>query len=430
MDTPTPIANSPAAKKVLIYRLGSLGDTVVALPSLHLVARAFPHAERAMLTNLPINATAPAAAAVLGDSNLIHRYFHYPVNTRSLFTLGRLALTLRRYAPDVLIYLAAPRGEAALQRDIRFFRYCGIKTVYGLPTGELAQNQLDPATGLYESEAHRLARSLQPLGDAHLDQPASWDLQLTREELAFGEEIAASFAGHPYIVCAPGCKAQANDWEDANWSVLFTQLSARFPSLGLLLTGAASDFERNQQLARFWKGSGITSLNVSSAITGKISPRLISQIAEAQVAPSKQNGSEPSAGIPGSQPAPKISKTGNVLNISGATTPRQLAAILVRAAMYIGPDSGPMHIAAAVGTPCVSIFSARNEPGIWFPHTFTNGQPQQALYHRTACSPCGLDTCIEQKKKCILSIQPTEPLAMATRILEPAFRAQNIAQLS
>ena len=28
-------------KRVLIYRLGSLGDTVVALPSLHLVARAF-----------------------------------------------------------------------------------------------------------------------------------------------------------------------------------------------------------------------------------------------------------------------------------------------------------------------------------------------------------------------------------------------------
>jgi ADP-heptose:LPS heptosyltransferase len=89
-----------------------------------------------------------------------------------------------------------------------------------------------------------------------------------------------------------------------------------------------------------------------------------------------------------------------------------------------------MHIAAAVATPCVSIFSARNAPGIWFPHSFSNGPTQQALYHRTDCSPCGLETCIEQGKKCILSIQPSEPLAVALRILEPAFRAQNIAQLT
>jgi len=366
----------PPLSRLLIYRLGSLGDTIIALPALHLIARTFPQAERALLTNVPINATAPAAATILAGSSLIQRYFHYPACTRSLWTLGRLALTLRAYRPDALIYLAAPRGQAPLQRDIRFFHACGIRTIYGLPTGDLAINQLDPQTGLYESEAHRLARCLQPLGDAQLDQPASWDLQLTPEELAFGEDVAASFAGHPYLVCAPGCKAQANDWEDHNWSALLAQLSTRFPALGLLLTGAPSDYDRNQRLAGSWKN------------------------------------------------------TAAVRNISGTTNPRQAAAVLVHAALYLGPDSGPMHIAAAVGTPCVSIFSARNAPGIWFPHSFTGSQPQQIIYHRTDCSPCGLETCIEQKKKCILSISPAEPLAHAIRILEPAFRAQNIAQLT
>jgi ADP-heptose:LPS heptosyltransferase len=398
-----PGATLANVKRVLIYRLGSLGDTVVALPALHLVARSFPQAERTLLTNVPINATAPAAAAVLGDSNLIHRYIHYPSSTRNLITLGRIAFTLRRYRPQVLIYLAAPRGEAALQRDVRFFSSCGISTIYGLPTGDRAVNLLDPATGFYESEAHRLARTLLPLGDAEVDQPSSWDLQLSREELAFGEEIAASFAGNPYIVCAPGCKAQANDWEDENWSSLFAQLSARFPNLGLLLTGAPSDYERNQRLARSWKGASNAPLRLSS--------QFVSQIASKIAAQSPQAG-------------------GNVLNISGAASPRHAAAILVHAAMYIGPDSGPMHIAAAVGTPCVSIFSARNLPGIWFPYSRRNGQQHHTLYHRVDCSPCGLETCIEQKKKCILSIQPSEPLAVATRILEPVFRTQNIAQLS
>ncbi len=48
------------AKRVLIYRLGSLGDMLIALPALHLVARAFPGAERRMLTNIPVNVKAPA----------------------------------------------------------------------------------------------------------------------------------------------------------------------------------------------------------------------------------------------------------------------------------------------------------------------------------------------------------------------------------
>ena len=57
-------------KKVLIYRLGSLGDTTVALPCFHLIERAFPASERVLLTNFPVHAKAPASAAVLGDSGL------------------------------------------------------------------------------------------------------------------------------------------------------------------------------------------------------------------------------------------------------------------------------------------------------------------------------------------------------------------------
>ncbi len=42
-----------AIQRVLLYRVGSLGDTMVALPAFHLVARAFPGAERRLLTNYP-----------------------------------------------------------------------------------------------------------------------------------------------------------------------------------------------------------------------------------------------------------------------------------------------------------------------------------------------------------------------------------------
>lgn len=42
--------------------------------------------------------------------------------------------------------------------------------------------------------------------------------------------------------------------------------------------------------------------------------------------------------------------------LAPATTLRELAALLRRACLYVGSDTGPTHLAAAVGTPCVALF--------------------------------------------------------------------------
>ena len=122
--------------RVLIYRLGSLGDTVVALPAIHLVVRAFPNARRLMLTNFPVHAKAPAASAILGESGLVHGYINYPVGTRNVLELTRLWWSIRRFHPEILVYLAKPRGVKTVLRDERFFRVCGVKRVIGLPLGD------------------------------------------------------------------------------------------------------------------------------------------------------------------------------------------------------------------------------------------------------------------------------------------------------
>src|SRR4051794_4329192 len=94
MTNRTMIEGPAAAKRVLIYRMGSLGDTLVALPALHLVARAFPRAERRLLTNIPVNVKAPPAAAILEHTGLVDGYFRYIVGTRSVGELARLWWTL------------------------------------------------------------------------------------------------------------------------------------------------------------------------------------------------------------------------------------------------------------------------------------------------------------------------------------------------
>jgi len=48
---------------------------------------------------------------------------------------------------------------------------------------------------------------------------------------------------------------------------------------------------------------------------------------------------------------------GKVLNLAGETNLKQLAAVLASAHVVLTNDSGPMHLAAAVGTPVVGIFT-------------------------------------------------------------------------
>lgn len=56
---------------------------------------------------------------------------------------------------------------------------------------------------------------------------------------------------------------------------------------------------------------------------------------------------------------------GDLIDLTGQTTVGQLAAVLSLSRMLISNDSGPVHVAAALDTPVVSIFT-RNEPGINF----------------------------------------------------------------
>ncbi len=77
-----------------------------------------------------------------------------------------------------------------------------------------------------------------------------------------------------------------------------------------------------------------------------------------------------------------------VVDLSGALTLREMAALAARARLFFGVDSAPMHIAAAAGTPVVVLFgpSGDVEWGPWrVPHRIvTSAHP---------CRPCGNDGC-------------------------------------
>jgi ADP-heptose:LPS heptosyltransferase len=352
----------PQVKKVLIYRLGSLGDTTVALPCFHLIERAFPNSQRILLTNFPIHAKAPASAAVLGESNLVHGYMRYTVGTRNLGELWKLGQEIRRFRPDVLVYLMPVRARRAVQRDQWFFRLLGgVSRIVGLPDASMLTRNQDSVTGLYEAEAHRLARTIAALGDAQTGDLKNWDLRLTEAEMQTASYALGPLAGKPLIVCGPGTKMQAKDWGQDNWRALLARLSAQYPSYGLALIGAKEDAEVSDYAARDWAG---------------------------------QNGNRP-------------------VNLCGKLSPRETAAVFEHASVFLGPDSGPMHLAASAGTPCVICFSARGLPGVWYPA----GQNHRIVYHQVNCFGCNLETCIAEGRKCLTSISVDEMASAVESVL-------------
>jgi ADP-heptose:LPS heptosyltransferase len=62
---------------------------------------------------------------------------------------------------------------------------------------------------------------------------------------------------------------------------------------------------------------------------------------------------------------------------------RELAAVLHEADLFVGHDSGPMHLAAAVGTRCVALFGG-SEPAQWGPL----GEGHSVLRAEQPCDPC------------------------------------------
>lgn len=104
------------------------------------------------------------------------------------------------------------------------------------------------------------------------------------------------------------------------------------------------------------------------------------------------------------------------INLCGKLTLKQLAAFFQKCSMLISNDSGPVHIAAATGTPTVVIFG-RNIPGVspkrWGPW----GSGHIVLHKDPGCRPC-LDRDCPYDFRCLTSITPEEVLQAAQKQLK------------
>ena len=98
--------------------------------------------------------------------------------------------------------------------------------------------------------------------------------------------------------------------------------------------------------------------------------------------------------------------------MAGRTTIKQFAAIAKKTALFVGSDSGAMHIASAVSTPVVALFGPSN-PREWGPR----GGPVEVLYKEIDCRSCFHPTCTRGEENCMKLITVEEVMLATGRIM-------------
>ncbi len=337
-------------ERILVYRVGMVGDVLASLPALSAIRRAHPDAHLTYLSS-PGPDGAPGAAELLVDSPAVDRLWTYRAGEVA-GARARLALAkqLREAGFDRLYVLPQELTSPGTEwRNLAFFKLAGVGYARGFQVanarfvgGEAAAAHLRGAHlerdahghFTFESEAARLRRIAiesgadaaaggQPLGE-------SLDAEATAESLRAYYALDRG----PLLCLAPGSKSELKRWP----------------------------VERFARLAAEWVAGGGTAAVLGAPSEFELGERLV-ELSDAAVA-----------------------------NLCGESDLLTSAELLRGAAGLLSNDTGTMHLGAAVGCPTVAVFSGVDRPGLWDPA----GEDWTRLRAATPCSPCLAETCPEQ----------------------------------
>ncbi len=361
------ITDRHSPKKVLIFRIGQIGDMIMSLPAIWAVRRNWPHAKLTLLCDVRPGSSNTLGLDVLGPTGLFTDIEHYAVPTKKQDRLRvfvrrlRLLLRLRAQRYDALIYLAPSiRTSEQVKRDVRFFRAAGITQIYGadhfppVPT-----KRPDKPFEVGPSEADLLLARLAADGITipHHGE-GSLDLVLGADEataVARWRETLGPDGGRPWIGVGLGSKMPAKRWPLERFAAVIAALIAQHDVWPVIFGGPEDRADGKALLERLGRG----------------------------------------------------------YNAAGALNIRASSMALRQCALYLGNDTGTMHLAAAAGTPCVALFSARDWPGAWYPY----GVAQRVFRTALDCEGCYLVQCVERQNECLTRITVEQVVAGCEDVL-------------
>ena len=100
-------------------------------------------------------------------------------------------------------------------------------------------------------------------------------------------------------------------------------------------------------------------------------------------------------------------------DLSGKMTLRESIALVALARVFITNDSGPMHLAAAIGVPTVGIFGSTEDS-----LTGPVGRKAVSVREKIDCSPCFKRECPFGHYDCLKRVEAARVLAKAREMME------------
>lgn len=320
---------------ILVYRIGQLGDTLIALPAIEAIRSKYPEHRLVLLTDRhPEEAKYVSSWKVLGETGWFSDVIFYDVSQDRWAALGgylALIVKLFRQKPGRIFNLSPFRSKLQSFRDKVFFKLVAPTSKYyarltihevGHPTKPLPQLEpewrrlLSIVDGAYASEFHLHIPAVHQ--EAALHKLRAQGIQFSRRLVAIGH----------------GTKMPSKKWPLEYYVTLGHRILASFHDVDLVVLGGTEDAFEGNELCKEW---------------GK-----------------------------------------RAHNFSGKLSIYESAAVLELCVTYIGNDTGTMHLAAMTGAPCIALFSARDYPGKWYPY----GTDHTVLRRTVECEGCMLDICV------------------------------------
>jgi len=356
-------------RQILVIRLDLLGDMVLSLPAVHALKRAYPNAQVTVLA-------LPYAAALLELAPVVDSVLTYDVNR------------IRRPA-DVL----SPRSYRELLAVVRRLRQANFDlclSLHGRFACVMAWLSRCPRRYGYRAEAY-------PFMLTHTLPGGRYDAG--QHEVLYNLRLA-ELAGAPAdwtqrLGGSQAPKLTVPLTEQRRMRHLLAEWEIRADSLLVVIHPGASNGSAKRWLPEYW---------------GRVASRLHDELGAAVViSGTPAEAAIVQAVVCGCNFKPVI--------LAGQTTIPQLGALLKRADLLLSSDSGPAHMAAALGTPQITIFGP-TDPAVYAPIN-----PKAVVLRRDLpCSPCydarATAECRFGHVNCMRQLEPDEVYQACTRLLQ------------
>jgi ADP-heptose:LPS heptosyltransferase len=107
----------------------------------------------------------------------------------------------------------------------------------------------------------------------------------------------------------------------------------------------------------------------------------------------------------------------HVLHACALFSLTELAALCAKAAIFVGNESGPLHIAAAAGCPVLGLFGP-GEPNVFYPRGTGREVRAEVLHVVLPCNPCDQIHCVHPDNPCIARISVAQAIAKTDLLLQ------------